>query len=295
MIIAELISQIRHCLKNLRLIMTFNLNSIWIQFKWKGILQPKLVQIQQKILNSKVISLFFIPIITDIYLIKLIEFRIILCDLNAQHNNKQIFKLMNSQNMQDDDEFIQRCLNPNSPKINDLENFYLGVSQIEEEAFGNNISSNNQVSQDEITQTQVNNNQIEQETINNKKKKGQYGKNASKQLGNYLRKHIIKKKLTHIPQLANFANKKQKNQQANYTLQDLREMLLADNEQQQCREIVLDYLTNLAYIDILLEYKQQKPKEMIELKLNIIYNFMNNQKLYFLLFCSIIINQKRCD
>ena len=43
MIIAELISQIRHCLKNLRLIMTFNLNSIWIQFKWKGILQPKLV------------------------------------------------------------------------------------------------------------------------------------------------------------------------------------------------------------------------------------------------------------
>ena len=36
---------------------------------------------------------------------------------------------MNSQNMQDDDEFISRCLNPNSPTLNDLENFCLGVCQ----------------------------------------------------------------------------------------------------------------------------------------------------------------------
>ena len=40
---------------------------------------------------------------------------------------------------------------------------------------------------------------MELETIRMKKKKGQYGKNAPKQLGNYLKKYIIKKKLTRIP------------------------------------------------------------------------------------------------
>ncbi|KAM3138643.1 hypothetical protein pb186bvf_009207 [Paramecium bursaria] len=113
-------------------------------------------------------------------------------------------------------------------------------------------------------QNQVRIIQIEQETIK-ANKTAQYGKNAAKSLGNYLRKHITKRNLTHIPQLANFANKKERNKQAKYTIEDWKEMMLNNNEHQtQCREIVLEYLQNWAYVDILLEYKQKNPIEMIE-------------------------------
>ena len=41
-------------------------------------------------------------------------------------------------------------------------------------------------------------------------------------------------------------------------------MLLDNNEHYKCQEIVMEYLKNWAYIDILLEYKQTNPIEMIE-------------------------------
>ena len=42
-------------------------------------------------------------------------------------------------------------------------------------------------------------------------------------------------------------------------------MILNNNEYKTlCQEIVLDYLENNAYVDILLELKQKDPIEMIE-------------------------------
>ncbi|KAM3138648.1 hypothetical protein pb186bvf_009212 [Paramecium bursaria] len=141
---------------------------------------------------------------------------------------------------------------------------------------------------------QVHNKQQLAKLINQKENNAQYGKNAAKQLGNYLRKHIVKKKLTYIHQLANFVNKKKINKQANYTLQDWREMLLDNNEHYKCQEIVMEYLKNWAYIDILLEYKQTNPIEMIEHIQHFISGCQDPSKLIFRLirnFCvGLVIN-----